>query len=78
MHGLKINVEKSKALVTEKDQMGSCERVRVRGEEMKDVDKIHFLGVIVITDDGIGKQAAHRVLKGRKLWGTMAKIWREK
>ena len=30
--GLKINVRKSKVLVIKKNQMGSCEKVRVSGE----------------------------------------------
>ena len=31
---LKINVGKSKVLRIKKDQMGSCEKVRVSGEEL--------------------------------------------
>ena len=30
--GLKINVRKSKVLTTKKDQLGSCERVKMNGE----------------------------------------------
>ena len=33
--GLKINVGKSKMLTVKKNQMGSCEKVRVDGEEMQ-------------------------------------------
>ena len=33
--GLKINVGKSKVLTIKKNQMGSCEKVRVDGEEMQ-------------------------------------------
>ena len=33
--GLKINVGKSKVLVDKMDQRGSCEKVRVSGEECK-------------------------------------------
>ena len=32
--GLKINVGKSTVLKIKKDQVGSCERMRVNGEEM--------------------------------------------
>ena len=32
--GLKINVWKMKVLVVKNEQMGSCEKVRVRGEEI--------------------------------------------
>ena len=32
--GLKTNVGKSKVLTIRKDQMGSCEKVRVNGEEL--------------------------------------------
>ena len=37
--GLKITVWKSKVLTIKKDQMGTCEKVRVNGEEMQEVDK---------------------------------------
>ena len=37
--GLKINVGKSKMLTIKKDQMRSCEKVRVNGEELQEVDK---------------------------------------
>ena len=33
--GLKINVGKSKVLTIKKGERGSCERVRVNGEEMQ-------------------------------------------
>ena len=33
--GVKINVGKSKMLTIKKDQMGSCEKVRMNGEEMQ-------------------------------------------
>ena len=41
--GLKINVGKSKVLTINiyRDQIGSCEMVRVNGEEMKEVDKFN-------------------------------------
>ena len=52
--------------------MGSCEKVRVNGEEMEEVDKFNYLGVMISTDGGMGEEAAQRVLEGRKVWGTMA------
>ena len=75
--GLKINVGKSKMLTIKKDQMGSCEKVRVNGEELQEVDKFKYLGVMISTDGGMGEELAHRVLEGRKVWGTMAKLWKE-
>ena len=36
--GLKINAGKSNILTIKKEQVGSCERVRVNGEEMQEVD----------------------------------------
>ena len=47
--GLKINVRKSK-----KNQMGSCEKVRANGEEMQEMEKFNYLGIMVSTDGGIG------------------------
>ena len=75
--GLKINVGKSKVLTIKKDQMGSCEKVRVNGEEMQEVDKFNYLGVMISTDGCMGEEVAHRVLEGRKVLETMAKLWRE-
>ena len=39
--GLKISVGKSKVLTIKKDQMGSCEKVRVNGEEIQEEDKFN-------------------------------------
>ena len=75
--GLKISVGKSKVLTIKKDEMGSCEKVRVNGEEMQEVDKLNYLGVMIGTDGGVGEEVAHRVVEGRKVWGTMAKLWKE-
>ena len=47
------------------------------GEEMQYVDKFNFLGVMISTDGGMGDEVVHRVLEGRKVWGTMAKLWKE-
>ena len=51
--------------------------MRVSGEEMQEVGKFKYLGVMVSTDGDMWKEAAHRVLEGRKVWGTMAKLWKE-
>ena len=76
--GLKINVGKSKVLTIKKHRMESCEKVTVNGQEMQEVvDKFNYLGVMISTDGGMGEEVAHRVLEGRKVWGTMAKLWKE-
>ena len=33
--------------------MGSCEKVRVNGEEIQEVDKFNYLGVMISTDGNI-------------------------
>ena len=48
--------------------MGSCEKVRVNGEELQEVDKFKYLGVMISMDGGMGDTVAYRVLEGRKLW----------
>ena len=53
--------------------MWCCEKVRVSGEEMQEVDK--FNNVVISTDGGMGEEVAHRVLEERKVWGTMVKLW---
>ena len=50
---LKINVRKSKMLTAKKDQMGSSEKVRVNGEELQEVDKFNYLGVMISMDGGL-------------------------
>ena len=72
--GLKINVRKSKVLTIKKDQLESCEKIRVNGKELQEVDKFKYLGVMISTDGGMGEEVAHRVLEGRKVWGMMAKL----
>ena len=63
--GRKINEGKSKVLMIKKDQMGSSTKVRVNGEEMQEVDKFNYLGVMISTDGGVGEEVAKRVLEGR-------------
>ena len=75
--GLKSNVGKSKVLMVKRDQMGSCEKVRVSGEEMQKVDKFNYLGATISTDGGMEEEVAHTVAEGRMVWGTMAKLWKE-
>ena len=41
------------------------------------MDKFEYLGVMISTDGGMGEEVAHMVLVGRKVWGTMAKLWKE-
>ena len=73
--GLKINVMKSNVLTIKKDQMGSCEKVKVNGQELQEVEKFNYFGVMISKGGGMGEEVAHRVLVGRKVWGTMAKLW---
>ena len=65
--GLKINVGKSKVLMVKKDQMMSCEKVRVNREEIQEVDKFNYVGVMISTDGGMVKEVAHKILEGRKI-----------
>ena len=41
------------------------------------MDKFKYLGVMISTDGGMGEEVAHRILEGRKVWGTMEKLWQE-
>ena len=63
--GLNAKIGKIEVLMVKKDQMGSCEKVRVSGEEMHEVDKFNYLGVMVSTDGGMEEKEAHRVLEGK-------------
>ena len=42
-----------------KDKGGSWEKVRVIGEEMQEVDKFNYLGVMMSRDGGMGEELAH-------------------
>ena len=64
-------------LTIRKDQMGNCEKVRVNWEEMQELDKFNNSGVMTSTGGGMGEELAQRVLEGRKVWWTMAKLWKE-
>ena len=46
-------------------------------EELQEVDKFKFLGIMICTDGDVEEEVAHRVLEGKKVWGTMAKLWKE-
>ena len=41
---------------------------------MQEVEKFNYLGVMICTDGGRGKEVAHRVLEGRKVLWAMAKL----
>ena len=41
------------------------------------MDEFNYLGVMISTDGGMREETAHRVLEGRKICGTMAKLWKE-
>ena len=56
--------------------MGSCEKNRVNGEEMQEIDKFNYLGVMISTDGGMGEEVANRELEVRKVWRTMANLWK--
>ena len=56
--------------------MGICEE-SVIGEEMQEVDKFNYLGVMISIDCGMGEEVAHRVLAGREIWEMMAKLGKE-
>ena len=40
------------------------------------VDKFNYRRVVISTYGGMGKGVAHRVLEGRKVWRTIAKLWK--
>ena len=64
---LKIKVWKSKVLTARKDQMGSCEKVRVNWEEMQVVNKFNYFEVMISMDVGMGEEVGHRVLEEKSL-----------
>ena len=74
---LKINEGKNKVLMIKRNQMGNCENVRVNGEEMQEMDKFNYLGVMIGSDGGMKEEVAHRVLVGRNVLGTMANLLKE-
>ena len=47
------------------------------GEVKQKMDKFSYLGVMISRDGGFGYEVAHRMLEERKVWGTMAKLWKE-
>ena len=46
-------------------------------EEMQEVDEFNYLRVMISTDGGMDEEVAHMVFEGRKLRGTMPKLWKE-
>ena len=37
--------------------------------EIQEVDKFHYLGVMITMDGGMREEVDYRVLEGRKVWG---------
>ena len=44
--------------------MGSCEKVRLSAEEIQEVDKFNYLGLMISTDGGTGEEGVHRMVEG--------------
>ena len=49
--------------MVKKDQRGSCEKVRVSGEEMEEVGNFNYMGMTISTNGGTEEEVAHRVLE---------------
>ena len=64
-------------LVVKNYQRGSCEKVRGSGEEIQEVTKFKYVGVLIYMEGRTGEELAHMVLEERKLYGTMSKSWKE-
>ena len=43
--------------------MESCENVRVNGEEMQEVEKFNYLGVMITMYGGMWEEVVHRILE---------------
>ena len=41
------------------------------------MDKSNYLELMISADGGMREEVAHRVVDGRKVWGTMAKLWKK-
>ena len=63
--------------MVKKDQMRSCEKVQVNGEEMQEVDKFNYLGVRINTDGSIGEEVANRCLRKERFRGRCKEVERE-
>ena len=48
------------------------------GRKCKKGTSLYYLGVMISTDGGMEEEVAHRVLEGRKVWRTMAKLFKQK
>ena len=38
------------------------------------MDKFNYMGVMISANGDMGEKVAHRVLEGRNVWGTIAKL----
>ena len=51
--------------------------MRLSGKKMQGANKFNYLGVMISTHGGIGGgELGHRVLEGKKVMGTMGKLWK--
>ena len=74
---LKLILVRKKYFYSKKGPRKSCEKVRVSGEEMEDVNKFKYLEVSVIEDGSIEEAVNQRLNKGRKACVTKGKLWKE-
>ena len=45
--------------------------MRESEEEMQEMDKFSYLGVMISMGGGMGDEVTHRVLEGRYVWGSV-------
>ena len=50
--------------------------MRESEEEMQEMDKFSYLGVMISMGGGMGDEVTHRVLEGRYVWGSMG-LWQD-
>ena len=44
---------------------------------MQEVDRFNYQGVTISMNSGVGEELVNGVLEERKVWGTMARLWKE-
>ena len=71
---LRMNVGKSKVMRCSRYGNGDRMHVILNGEQSEEVDCFKYLGSLVATDGGCGRDVVHRMNEGYRAWGLLNSV----
>ena len=71
--GLKVNINKTKAMKTDESLVGS---LKLENRDINEVNTFKYLGAIIRKDGSLEDEFTERLKKGNQVMGRLSKIWK--